>query len=369
MLRMEKNEKKTGILGMGLTFAGCYLGAGYVSGRELWQYFGSFGPKGFAGLFLSLSLLTFFTAISILAADRTGSDTLADLVVPETAKNAGLFKNLVDSVNSFLVAGIAVIMAAGINSMVRQLLGIPAAVTGLFAVLLIALASVSGVKGMVAVFSAAVPVLVVTAVVISSLNISETGFSGTLANIARSEGGGASFLSGGLVLSAMNYACLNNVSSVPSLAPLAKHLKTRKTVVAGCVLGALLLLLLAFVILLSLFNVPSSLSEDIPMLFIAARIHPALSYVYSLLMFLAMYGVAVSSMVAVLEFFKKRVPAYQKRRNLLLFLLFGLIYAGSLVGFSDLIAFLYPVYGYIGIGIMGIILVRFLRIRKSYTSP
>ena len=35
--------KKIGSLKLGLSFAGCFLGAGYVSGQELWQFFGSFG--------------------------------------------------------------------------------------------------------------------------------------------------------------------------------------------------------------------------------------------------------------------------------------------------------------------------------------
>ena len=33
------------------------LGAGYVSGQELWQFFGSFGAKGVAGLLVAVALL------------------------------------------------------------------------------------------------------------------------------------------------------------------------------------------------------------------------------------------------------------------------------------------------------------------------
>ena len=40
-----KNEKskKIGIIGMALTYSGSILGAGYVSGQELFQYFGVYG--------------------------------------------------------------------------------------------------------------------------------------------------------------------------------------------------------------------------------------------------------------------------------------------------------------------------------------
>ena len=36
-------KRKESALRLGFTFAGCYLGAGYVSGQELWQFFGCFG--------------------------------------------------------------------------------------------------------------------------------------------------------------------------------------------------------------------------------------------------------------------------------------------------------------------------------------
>ena len=38
-------------------FRGCFLGAGYVSGREMWQFFGRFGPVGWLGLCLSIAPL------------------------------------------------------------------------------------------------------------------------------------------------------------------------------------------------------------------------------------------------------------------------------------------------------------------------
>ena len=42
-------SQKIGTLRLALTFAGCFLGAGYVSGQELWQYFGAFGARGLLG--------------------------------------------------------------------------------------------------------------------------------------------------------------------------------------------------------------------------------------------------------------------------------------------------------------------------------
>ncbi len=378
---MENDQKKIGMIQMALTFAGNFLGAGYVSGRELWQYFGVFGKKGFGGIVFSISLLCFTTILSILAAMVTGSDTLSDLLVPKkkdgSTSSAGY---VVDAVNSFLIACIALIMTAGINSMAKQLLGIPEAVTGLVTVALIAAAAIFGISGMVGVFSAAVPLLVVLSAAITFLSIRKTGIPGTLANIAAEKDRTAGMLSGGLFLSAVNYACLNNISSIPSLAPLARRLGSKgaplsrrpgskgaplarrpiRTMVLGSMLGAAMILLVAIGILAALNNNPEVLRTEIPMLEAAGLLGPFASRVYAVLMFLAMYGVAVSTMVAVLEFFRLKVKAYSRHKKGIRLLIFGFIYAGSLAGFSNLIGVVYPVYGYLGIAVMLLIAARLL---------
>ena len=41
---------------LAFTYAGCFLGAGYVSGQELWQFFGSFGNWGYVGFVIAIGL-------------------------------------------------------------------------------------------------------------------------------------------------------------------------------------------------------------------------------------------------------------------------------------------------------------------------
>ena len=49
---MEENKFKITSLGLGLTYAGSFFGAGYVSGKELYEFFSSFGTKGYYGIIL-----------------------------------------------------------------------------------------------------------------------------------------------------------------------------------------------------------------------------------------------------------------------------------------------------------------------------
>ena len=48
--------KKLNVFRLGLLFAGCFLGAGYVSGQELRQYFVVYGAKGYLGLLAAVAI-------------------------------------------------------------------------------------------------------------------------------------------------------------------------------------------------------------------------------------------------------------------------------------------------------------------------
>ena len=42
---------------LAFTYVGCFLGAGFISGQELWQFFGSFGNWGYVGFAAAAVLL------------------------------------------------------------------------------------------------------------------------------------------------------------------------------------------------------------------------------------------------------------------------------------------------------------------------
>ena len=97
---------------MGLAFAGCFLGAGYVSGQELWQFFGSFGIKGAAGLLLAIALLLFAGVVMILLGRITGLKEIDKLVV---RRNVPVLRGAVMLLELLFLFGVGTIMSAGIG--------------------------------------------------------------------------------------------------------------------------------------------------------------------------------------------------------------------------------------------------------------
>ena len=113
-------KPKESILQLGFTFAGCYLGAGYVSGQELWQFFGCFGWQGIGGLLLAVALSFFFGVLLLRLVQRTGCDQTDALVIHRPLP---LLRGAVGLLQLLLLFGLLVIMTAGVSALAAQLFG------------------------------------------------------------------------------------------------------------------------------------------------------------------------------------------------------------------------------------------------------
>ena len=138
-------------------------------------------------------------------------------------------------------------------------------------------------------------------------------------------------------------------------------MKNRKTVLSGVTLGGVMLLLIALGILISVANVSESETKELPMLFVAERISPVLGYIYAFLLFGGMMGTSVSSVVALTTFAVMKKPSVEKKKPLFVILVCFGGFVLSLVGFSELIGIIYPVFGYLGFGALVLILINYFR--------
>ncbi len=74
--------KDLNFIKLAVVYAGCFLGAGYVSGQELLQYFGDFGLMGYVGL-AGAMLLFFLLGLLIMSlTEKTGIYEAEKLAVP-----------------------------------------------------------------------------------------------------------------------------------------------------------------------------------------------------------------------------------------------------------------------------------------------
>lgn len=353
---MRKDGKKSA-LSLAFSFAGCFLGAGYVSGKELWQYFGAYGAKGLAGAVASIALLGAVCALLMVLSRRAGSENMDEILLRRGSPAA---RSAVGFIMAFLVFGIVCIMASGIGAMFLQYFSVPAKLGSFAAVVLIAAVAYFGVDGMIKMFSVSVPVLVLAAVVISIAGIVRPDTEGI-----RFTAEAANPLLGNWLFASVNYASLNFVASIAILVPLASAFENKRTIAAGIFTGCVFLLAIALCIIFALAASPVSVEKELPMLFIAQSLGRIPGLVYTLLMFLGMMGTSVSSFVAVCVYAEQKSTWISRHRLAFIAALSVIAYAVSCAGFGNLIASVYPLYGYIGFVTIVLVLEHLLYLKRN----
>ncbi len=351
--------KKINSLSLCLTFAGCFLGAGYVSGQELWQFFSSFGKSGYIGLVIAVILQVLFGILLIRLAMKTSIIEMDKIII---MKENRVLRKIFGFLQEFFLFGIFVIMAAGAAALFEEVFSLPKWLGSLVFCTIVALLSVKGISAMVSVFSVFVPILVAVTAGICIFVLYKNG----LPVVEMKKSGDNPLLSNWL-LSSLAFVSYNIFGSIGILTPLGERMKTKKTVFCGISLGGVLLFVIALGILLVTSVFSESTGTELPMLFVAGKLHPSLMYIYAFLLFGGMLGTSVSSVVAITTYAEAGHYKFSKKRAVFVgfMCVAGLIL--SLVGFSDLIGFVYPVFGYLGFAALLLILINYFR-SKSCTE-
>ncbi len=348
--------KKINSLSLCFTFAGCFLGAGYVSGQELMQFFSSFGKSGYIGLIVAVALQVVFGILLIRLAMKTQNYEMDKILIPWEKP---IVRTVFAVLQEILLFGIFVIMTAGTGALFEQVFSLPFWVGSLVLCVAVTFLTIKGIGAMVSVFSFFVPVLVAVTMGISIFTLSKNGFP----EIVQSQSVENPLLSNWLV-SAFTFVSYNIFGSIGILTPLGKAVKKKGTVFVGVLCGGIMLAVIALGILLALGNFTQSADSELPMLYVAEKINPVLGFVYAFLLFGGMLGTSVSSAVALNTFAEMKKPILKSKRALVVVLMCALCFVLSLVGFSDLIGFIYPVFGYLGFAALILIFINYLRCKS-----
>lgn len=341
--------KNIGKLSLGFTFAGCFLGAGFVSGQEIWQFFGAFGIFGIFGIILTFLLHFLFGVVLIKLIHNTKIIDMDKIVV---WKKIPWLRALVGVITTFFMFSILVIMSAGAGALLNRIFGLPQFVgCGLFC-LVVAIASMGGVDGMVSALSKLVPFMVVGAIIIGIFSVCRGNLSFDLDFVNDNP------LLQNWIFSAFTYASHNLFCTIGILAPMAMQID-KKTVVPGIGAGSVIMLIVALSVLLGIDSVKSVATAELPMLELAYDVGMVCGIIYAFLLLFGMFGTSLSSIVGVMEYVEQKSELVHRHKKLLLFVIAVIGWICSLVGFGDLIGIVYPISGYFGFAVILAVIIHF----------
>ena len=352
--------KKISTLSLAFTFTGCFLGAGFVSGQELWQFFGSFGKAGIVGIIAAVFFLAFFSFIVIELSQSLGTGEMDKIVVRSDSR---FLRGAFSFFEIFFLFGIYVVMTAGAGALFEQMFGLSKLLTAVIFVFAVFLVAVFGARGMITAFSITVPLLVIMCVVIFAVNI----YKGSFSNFSLTRSDSVNPLTGNPIISAAVYISYNFFAAIGIMSPLGDSVKSKKSLVSGLLLGEAMLLLIALSIILTILCNPSAALSQLPMLQRAQELNGTLGIVFAFFLLMGMFGASVSSVFAINEYAKSKTDNKFLSGNFAIAILCILSVGGSLFGFDNLVGTVFPVCGYIGFAALAMLLANYIKEKKSKT--
>ena len=347
-------QQKTNLnlLNVALMFVGAIMGAGFASGREIWQFFGVFGKQGRIGILLIAVLFVVLGMMTAYLARILGTNDMGRIIAPGGNPK---IENLVSWFMAIMLFTVLINMTAAGGALLHQNFGISRLVGGVLIGVLVIVTVLGEFERISKVFRYIMPVLFAAVILISVLAVTAN-----LGASAQREPVKPSPIAGNWVLAACLYISYNILAMIPIVATSSVNAKSEKSAMLGSGLGGILLGVLAFTIVLALQkDMQFAQAMDMPMLAYAGRISKGAGIIYSVLLFAAIYASATSNFYG---FTTKLRENPQKQRRVIAAACLAFLL--GLVGFKNVVAYMFPIEGYLGFAIIAMLLVNFVQVYR-----
>lgn len=320
------------------TYAGTIMGAGFASGQELTQFFVVYGSMGLAGLFVTGSLFCWLGIHILELSYKIKATSYHHLLYYVCGKKIGFF---LDIIITFFLFGVLTIMLAGAGTLCQDTFNLPYALGPIIMALCLIITTLYGLQGITTANLIITPLLTITIIIIGLYSLSHHQLSLSLINLPPQT---TDLPAPHWLLASLLYLSYNLVMSAAVLAPLGACIVQRPARVLGSIAGGLLLMLLAGLItIVVMIHYPKSLDYEIPMLYIVSSQHTLHQTSFILIFVTAIYTTGLASLYGCATKLTA-ATGFSTKRSLLILITLSLIF--SHVGFADLIAIIFPIFGY-----------------------
>lgn len=345
-------------LAVAASFVGIVVGAGFASGMEALQYFVAYGTNGFYGVILA-SVTMLFAATAFMT---FGSYFLArehnEVFYSVTSKPAAF---IMDWSAVACMFSVGFVMFAGAGSNLQQSFGWPiwAGAVAMLALMLIVgrfdVDKVSSVIGW------ATPLLVVFVLIGSIYSFTQVDVSwsevGSYAQQEVSRADGTPYW----WLGALNHTGLNALCGVSmALVMAGDEFDTKSSRLGGILGGVIYAVMLALLVVSLLIQVESVNGTDMPLLAVIENVDPVLGFIMTWVIFVMVFNTCLGMFYALAKRLTRKNPErFYPAYAIACVVGFGLSFAG----FQPLVSSLYPILGYLGLFVMAVMTVTYLRHR------
>ena len=338
---------------IGLAYVGVIVGAGLSSGQDLLQYFLSFGSIGILGA-LALGMLNIlFGRIMVTLGSYYQANSHQEVLEKITTP---LVNRVIDGtlILSNFVMGFVMVAGAGAN--LHQQFSVPSWAGALFCSVLIVAVSFLNFEKITQVLGVFTPVIVAMIFGITLYTFIGGSYDFTALDVAAKT---ITPAMPALWLSVINYFALCALTGVSMAFVLGGSVVRIGIAEKGGLLGGTMIGFVISCAAATLFaHIDKVKDVEIPMLMIVHDIHPVLSVIYAFIIFALIFNTAFSLFYATARRF-----AGSDTRKMRLWMI-GIVAAGyacSFGGFRALVGHMYPILGYMGLLLLLVLLLAWLR--------
>lgn len=356
LYNMSTRDKIRRIVKMASAFIGILVGAGFASGQEMLQYFTSFGYMGTIGAFLSIVFFAYLGMILMKLGSRTQADSHEEVINQIGGRFLG---RIVDYILVVILFGVGIVMIAGSGSILEQQFGLPAVVGTILMVVLVILTDMLKVDRVIKIIAGVTPFMIIAVVYlfIHSMVTMDASFA-DLEPIALEQTSAA----GNWLVSTINYVAFAIAMGASMTILTGGNERNEKRASIGGLVGGIAVGVLVMLGHFAIFSQVEAVGDlEMPLLGLASNLSPILGFLYSIVLFGMVFNTAVSMFFSLGSRFAE--PQTKKYKVIVISsLLVGFV--ASFFGFVELVSFFYPLFGYLGMLLIIMLLIAPFRMKK-----
>lgn len=322
-----------------LVIIGALIGAGFASGQEIYLFFFSYGKKGILGIGVSAILLGIIIYKTMIIIKKNKITTYKEFllsIVPEKWRREKVLEIINIVINIFILITFY-IMIAGFGGYLAETIEIPQIIGSSILAIMCVIIMSKETKGIVKVSEIIVPILIVFIVVIGVYTVVSTDVVNKIDQMNMVNG--SSWLVSGVL-----YASYNSILLIPVLISVNNIIDKREISKTSIVI-TVMIFLLAIAVFVSMLNIDVNIKNlEMPVSYVISTQLPKLKVLYGMVILTSILTTAISLIAGLMQNVKEK-----NNKKIMLYLICISSIFISQIGFSALINFLYPIFGYIGI--------------------
>lgn len=316
-----------------LVIIGALIGAGFASGQEIYSFFYIYGVKGLIGIIITFILisLTIYKSLKIICKnDINNYDEFLKIFIKKERVT-----KVINKILNILLLVTFYIMVAGFGAYFQQEIGISQIIGSTILAILCVIIFFKDVKCVLKVSRFIVPILIVFIIIIGGINLFDMNYE---IEIPLSKGR--------WLLSSISYCSYNMILLIPVLISIRKQITKESNIKYITILSGNFMIIMSVMVYMLLTKIDVDISTlQMPIVYLISNFYGHFKIIYAFIILASIFTTAISIGMGLLQNISKNKKSYTQ------FVLFMCI--TSLIicnfGFSKLVNFVYPFFGYIGI--------------------